>query len=500
MKLSLPLKLGIFVVLLFSAIIAACLLWAPIHVRYYRGKLQSPETEAEERVRGVTGLLRFGRKGLVVLAEELDGGEDAARLLAENWKNVNKPAKNGYLGRAALHVAAEKGYLKAARLLIYNGASPDGRMHFERTPLHVAAEYNQRGIAALLIEHGADIEAKDHEGMTPLYYTGRKDCRETAELLVEKGARLDVKGRYLLSSPLHEICKWGSEETAIYLIGKGADVNAKNKSRMTPLHYAANHGKTGLVRFLIENGANIRAKDRRGQTPLCETAWPGIIGFIFFEESQMTPEQLAKHKEYIEELKRDKLETARLLVELGADAGSTDIHNSTILHTAAGSGFAEMAAFLIEKGADVNAKDTCNETPLHNAVEEGEKDIVLLLINSGADVNVEGNNYGTPLCKAVLDSRLEIAKLLVENGANVNAGRQGRTLLHCAVQRADIKIIKLLLANGAEVNGTQYSSEKPYGMTPLDIALADYDREIVMLLRKYGGKTGMELEIESKSK
>jgi glucose-6-phosphate dehydrogenase assembly protein OpcA len=41
MKLSLPVKLGIFVVLLFAAVIATCLLWTPLRVRYYVGKLRS---------------------------------------------------------------------------------------------------------------------------------------------------------------------------------------------------------------------------------------------------------------------------------------------------------------------------------------------------------------------------------------------------------------------------------------------------------------------------
>jgi formylglycine-generating enzyme required for sulfatase activity len=62
MKLSLPIKLGIFVVLLFSVVIAVCLLWTPVKVRYYVGKYESC-ADAKERIRIVDILCNMGEPG-----------------------------------------------------------------------------------------------------------------------------------------------------------------------------------------------------------------------------------------------------------------------------------------------------------------------------------------------------------------------------------------------------------------------------------------------------
>ncbi|GAG36039.1 unnamed protein product, partial [marine sediment metagenome] len=41
MNFSLPFKLGVAVVALFTVVIAACLLWKPLQVKWYAAKLKS---------------------------------------------------------------------------------------------------------------------------------------------------------------------------------------------------------------------------------------------------------------------------------------------------------------------------------------------------------------------------------------------------------------------------------------------------------------------------
>ena len=67
MKVSLPMKLGIFVIVLFAVVIAACLLWTPLRIRYHLARFRSRDPEI--RVKGVNGLLRMGEKGRKIIIE-----------------------------------------------------------------------------------------------------------------------------------------------------------------------------------------------------------------------------------------------------------------------------------------------------------------------------------------------------------------------------------------------------------------------------------------------
>ena len=56
--------------------------------------------------------------------------------------------------------------------------------------------------------------------------------------------------------------------TAEVCLGRGADVNARNKNLSTALHNAAARGHLKMAQLLIANGANPEAKDSELKTPL----------------------------------------------------------------------------------------------------------------------------------------------------------------------------------------------------------------------------------------
>ena len=114
----------------------------------------------------------------------------------------------------------------------------------------------------------------------------------------------------------------------------------------------------------------------------------------------------------------------------------------------------ESARQAIAEGADVNALDTRGRAPIQNALHSGNIEAVKLLIDSDANLNVKSANSWTPLYEAVLIGDLETVKLLLENGAQVNAKDQ-------------------------------------MGGTAMDQV---QDKQIIDILRVYGGKTGRELE------
>jgi len=159
MKFSLPVKLTVFIILLFAVVITTCLLWTPLKVRYYMSKLRSDNPE--EMLAGVDGLLAIGERGIVALGKELDGGSEAAEFLAKRWKNINGIELYEIFGPkivnevTPLHIAAMKGYKDAASLIIKKGAKVNALEELNNcTPLDLAIENNRHRISDLLRKHG----------------------------------------------------------------------------------------------------------------------------------------------------------------------------------------------------------------------------------------------------------------------------------------------------------------------------------------------------------
>ena len=121
----------------------------------------------------------------------------------------------------------------------------------------------------------------------------------------------------------------------------------------TPLFLAAEVGNTEAVRVLAASGADLLVKTKENTTPLLVAAGVGE----FEDDRQVTATRSAR------------LETAKLLVELGADVNAAGENGWTALHGAAYTGSDAILQFLVEKGAKMDGKDRFGQTPL--SIAEG---------------------------------------------------------------------------------------------------------------------------------
>ena len=73
--------------------------------------------------------------------------------------------------------------------------------------------------------------------------------------------------------PLNHATRRGNISLVVYLLERGADVNALGSNGSTSLHEAAKRGREDVVRVLLERGAKTRVRleltgGRYGPTPL----------------------------------------------------------------------------------------------------------------------------------------------------------------------------------------------------------------------------------------
>lgn len=139
--------------------------------------------------------------------------------------------------------------------------------------------------------------------------------------------------------------------------------------------------------------------------------------------------------------------------------------------------------YLLSEGAAPDLAADGAQTPLMVAAAQGSRRIVQLLLSAGAKVNARDDRGYTPVMLAAEQGHLSVVKLLLAAGANVNVSQGGESLLMKIVATGDLLTAEMLVAAGAEVN---YQSEA--GRTALDVARANNNRELEMLLVQAGAR------------
>ena len=228
----------------------------------------------------------------------------------------------------------------------------------------------------LLLEAGADLEARAIDGSTPLLVASRST-----------DALAGIDWRIIPYAS-------GHEETALYLLERGADVTAADRLGRTALHAAVETNRPRLAAALIDAGADV---DARFTNPVAALRGDYISRRPY---KGATPFWLAA--------RAANLEMMQVLLDAGADPFLPNAFGTTPLMVAAGLGendarrpadhrVVETVTLLIELGADVTGATPAGSTALHGAAAMWEDGVIQLLVDHGADVNAEDNRGRTPL-------------------------------------------------------------------------------------------------------
>jgi ankyrin repeat protein len=180
------------------------------------------------------------------------------QFLIESGADVN--ARSNY-GRTAIFNAAGSGPLSLVKRLIAGGARADIASSFGDTALSFAQNVE---IAKALVEAGADVNAAENNGLTPLMHAVMSCDREKIIYLLGKGANVDARNELGVTALGFAMC--GYAEVIDPLLAAGADINAQDNKGRTPLMMTIGYPETTAL--FIKAGANVNIKDKNGQTAL----------------------------------------------------------------------------------------------------------------------------------------------------------------------------------------------------------------------------------------
>lgn len=332
------------------------------------------------------------------------------------------------------------------------------------TALAWAVYHDNATAADALIRAGADVNAASDYGVTPLALACANQDADMVKKLLGAGANPNLV-KETGESPLMTCANTGVADAVKALLDAGADVNAsENREQQNALMWAAAERHPAVVKLLVDGGAKVDARSRVIPEPepfIIDVKKGDSVFGTNYPKTIRFPKTSGGFTALHFAAQQGDIDSARILIEAGADINVPHQEHGSALIIAIASGHEELARFLIEQGADVNAKDAWGITPLHYALHKG----VLILNNykpSDTDrFGWERNNMPG------------LVKLLLDKGADPNARIEYSYAYHSDP----------FIARAVE----EPPQVDPVGATPLLLAAASGDVESMRILVESGG-------------
>jgi ankyrin repeat protein len=190
------------------------------------------------------------------------------------------------IGDTPLHdVALEGDNVDIAKLLLSHGANAKLCNHKGKSAVDLALDYDRKellklfmGANALRTDKSSDVV--DPDRLMAVVSRDRPDKNILQSLQMLTGDWLHAcnyvpRERIHPDSPLIKAIRTKKPRSALFLLGKGANVNGLDRFFMTALHWASRLGYEDLVKELVGRKANINATCYLGYTPVEEAAREG---------------------------------------------------------------------------------------------------------------------------------------------------------------------------------------------------------------------------------
>ncbi|VDO29548.1 unnamed protein product [Onchocerca flexuosa] len=366
-------------------------------------------------------------------------------------------------GSTALHLALSSGaqtfdHDETVAVLIKGGTNLNIEDMNGRNCLHIAAYHGDKNLPTI-IDFIQNIDAQDQNGRTSLMLASSQGHLAACQQLIERGAdtdAIDEFGRTALiiaaMSGFLDVCEM--------LINLGADEGHKDNDGAVALHYAVAHADLQLCKSLITS-TTVQATDTRGVHPLLIAGQRSTVQTVEELLKAGAPIHLQSHDGLsplrAAAISRNESVLKFLLEYLqkngeGLKIDEPDLDGVPLIHTLLVLRDAPMVTTLLEYGASANTRDSHGRSCAHIVAQLNDLKLASIVRNYGADFEAHDEDGRTPLMIAVWASNYKICHYMLETiGVAPNVvDYQGATALNIAANNGQREIVMLLLRFGAE--------------------------------------------------
>lgn len=152
-------------------------------------------------------------------------------------------------GQVGLFLALRSQSLKAAEAIAeHPRLNVDAANEAGETPLMMAALRSRLDWCRKLVARGAKVH---RDGWTPLHYAAAGAAKDVvAWFLAQPGVVIDARSPNG-TTPLMMAAGYGTEDSAVLLLSRGADPSLRNQKGMTAADFARSVGRESLAKRLI---------------------------------------------------------------------------------------------------------------------------------------------------------------------------------------------------------------------------------------------------------
>lgn len=233
---------------------------------------------------------------------------------------------------------------------------------------------------------------------------------------------------------LAEVKKW---------LGKGANINARDRFQNTPLHLSAKEGHEDVVEHLLKEEADLTLINNFNRNALLES--------------------LREHQ-------NDKIVLA--LIEAGSPLNGQDTHSNTAAYYAAQDDRPVVMTALADKGADLTIASK-GTTPLIHATKFQHTDVIRAMMGHNTALDHQDSSGMTALMHAASSNNLLLAGSYIAMKANVMlyntdkkraseiARERGHDAMAVMIEKAEAEILKPIQNGVSGVKRLKTAKFKP---------------------------------------